>query len=545
MAPSQSPEHRTETSKPADGLAPVDVDAMLDIAQDAIASALRGEPHAAPSIESLPEALRHPRGAFVTLTVDGELNGCIGTIEGAEPLGQAIHRLALAAAFDDPRLPALRADDYPRLTISISLLSPLSPLQVISRSELLHALRPGHDGLVISAGSRRALFLPSVWEQLPDPEDFLDQLWRKAGLRPRSWPQDMRAYRFVTAHYERSIVDGVVGHPSTRWAADLLRRTVNLHSCGVSVRMPSDDASLRVTGVTQRFGERLVLDDVDLEVPPGRVIGLLGPNGAGKTTLMRIVFGVLPPDAGTVTWSGRPANAADRRSWGYMPQERGLYRDMRVADHLVWLARLHGLERREGERRSADLLARLDLSDRARTPIKELSGGMAQRVQLAAAMVHDPELLVLDEPFAGLDPTAVEFLSHLVLDHVRRGRHLLLSSHQLDLVEDVCESITMLHHGRVALQGEVAELKAASPNRYLRVDVPVDQLWLGRAPARVEHTDASGSRVRLLAGADAAEVLDLVRAHAAVRDFGVESPTLSELFLAATGTASGAHEVTS
>src|SRR4051795_4366036 len=136
---------------------------------------------------------------------------------------------------------------------------------------------------------------------------------------------------------------------------------------------------LEARGISQRFGSRVVLDQVDLEVPARRVIGLLGPNGAGKTTLMRILFGVLDPDAGNVTWRGRPATTADRRSWGYMPQERGLYRDMRVGDHLVWLARLHGVPVDVARRRCAELLARLGLADRARSAVKDLSGGMGQR----------------------------------------------------------------------------------------------------------------------------------------------------------------------
>lgn len=299
-------------------------------------------------------------------------------------------------------------------------------------------------------------------------------------------------------------------------------------------RSLADEPSLRVEAVTQRFGDRLVLDDVTLEVPPGQVIGLLGPNGAGKTTLMRIIFGVLEPDTGTVFWDGRPATAADRRSWGYMPQERGLYRDMRVGDHLVWLGRLHGLDRPEATKRSSELLERLGLADRMNDEIKSLSGGMSQRVQLAAAMVHRPELLVLDEPFSGLDPGAVEFLSGVIDDHIERGGNLVLSSHQLDLVEDICETIVLIDGGKVVVQGEVSALKAESPDRYLRVDVPVEQRWIDGAGVLATST-AAGSRVRLTPGADPGSVLDAIREHGAVSDFGVEAPSLSELFLAATG----------
>lgn len=294
--------------------------------------------------------------------------------------------------------------------------------------------------------------------------------------------------------------------------------------------------TLLARGITQRFGDRAVLDGVDLEVPGGRVVGLVGPNGAGKTTLMRILFGVLSPDSGSLDWRGRPPTDQDRRGWGYMPQERGLYRDMRVLDQLLWIARLHGLDTRTGTERALDLLERLGLADRSKDKVEDLSGGMAQRVQLAAAMVHQPDLLVLDEPFNGLDPVAVEFLSGVILDHVRSGRNLLFSSHQLDLVEELCEEITMINHGRVVLHGDVRQLKADSPDRALRVDVTVDPDWVDASQAQISSSDAAGSRLRLGPGVDAAAVLDSIRAHATVSDFAVEAPSLSELFLEAAGT---------
>jgi ABC-2 type transport system ATP-binding protein len=293
--------------------------------------------------------------------------------------------------------------------------------------------------------------------------------------------------------------------------------------------------TLTARGITQAYGDRQVLDGVDLDVPSGRVVGLLGPNGAGKTTLMRILFGVLTPDAGTVTWQDRPATDDDRRSWGYMPQERGLYRDMRVLDQLTWIARLHGLDKATGETNARDLLERLGLADRERDKVMDLSGGMAQRVQLAAAMVHHPDLLVLDEPFAGLDPSAVEFLSKVITSHVRDGGNLLFSSHQLDLVEDLCETITLINHGEVVLHGDLRELKAASPDRYLRVDVDVEPAWIGLTGATITTSDASGTRLHLSPGTDPLSVLDAVREHEAPSNFAVEAPSLSELFLDAAG----------
>lgn len=291
---------------------------------------------------------------------------------------------------------------------------------------------------------------------------------------------------------------------------------------------------LSLRSISHAFGERRVLDAVDLDVPPGRIVGLLGPNGAGKSTLMRILFGVIEPDAGEVFWRGRPASDTDRRAWGYMPQERGLYLDMRVHDQLVWIARLHGVERAAARARASELLERLDLGDRGGDVVKDLSGGMAQRVQLAAALVHEPDVLVLDEPFAGLDPGAVDFLTALLSEHVGAGRHLVFSSHQLDLVEDLCESITLIHEGRVVLDGELRALRGASDDRYLRVDATVESRWLPEGATITESKPGAGSRLHLAPGVDAAHVLDMIRAHVDVADFGVDSPSLSELFRAAT-----------
>ena len=290
---------------------------------------------------------------------------------------------------------------------------------------------------------------------------------------------------------------------------------------------------LVVDGMSQRFGDRQVLDGVSFEVSPGRVTGLLGPNGAGKTTLMRILFGVIHPDAGTVTWRGAPVTADDRAMWGYMPQERGLYTEMRVLDHLVWLARLHGVPTDVATATAHDLLDRLDLGPRASDRIRELSGGMAQRVQLAAAMVHRPDLLVLDEPFAGLDPTAVEFLSDVIRGHVAEGKPLVFSSHQLDLVEALCETIVMLDHGRVVLQGDLVQLQAASAERFLSVDAVITTDDLPPGTGELVSANPTGSRVRLTPGADAATVLDAVRARHPVTTFAVEPPHLSDMFRAA------------
>jgi len=177
---------------------------LLDIAEAAIVDGLLRRPPSAPPVAALPHPLREHRGVFVTLTVDGSLNGCIGAIEGTEPLGRGVARYAWSAAFADPRLPSLGADDYERLLIEVSVLSSLSAVPASSRPDLLGQLRPGLDGLVIAAGARQAVFLPAVWEHLPDPDDFLDHLQAKAGMPPGKWPLAMRAYRFTAERFART-----------------------------------------------------------------------------------------------------------------------------------------------------------------------------------------------------------------------------------------------------------------------------------------------------------------------------------------------------
>ena len=296
---------------------------------------------------------------------------------------------------------------------------------------------------------------------------------------------------------------------------------------------------LQLRVVTRRFGDRTVLDDLSFEVPPGVVVGLLGPNGAGKTTAMRVVFGVVEPNAGEVLWNGRSVGPADRAGWGYMTQERGLYPDMRVRDQLVYFARLHGLDKVEANRRCQELLGSLDLADRAGDVVDTLSGGMQQRVQLAAALVHDPPVVVLDEPFAGLDPVAVEHLSQVVSARAEAGQTVVFSSHQLDLVEDLCESIVMLHRGRIVMAGRVSDLKAASGERQLRLQVEVDghpggRAWVEALPGvEVAEATPAGMRLRLGPGIDPLAVLDAARAVGSVLDFGLEQPSLSQLFLRA------------
>lgn len=289
------------------------------------------------------------------------------------------------------------------------------------------------------------------------------------------------------------------------------------------------------------FAERRVLDSVSFDVPQGVLTGLLGPNGAGKTTLIRVMLGVIDPDDGETRWQGRPVGATDRRRWGYMPQERGLYPAMPSGEQLVYLARLHGMGRADATASAHALMEELGLADRWAERPDKLSGGMQQRLQLAAALVHDPEVIVLDEPFAGLDPVAVAELSASLLERVHEGRTVLFSSHQLDLVQDLCESIVMLNDGRTVLEGRVADLRASSGRRQLRVTVAdADRSWLAAFPeVSVVEEHADDLRLDVPPGTDPLAVLDAARTSTVVSDFGLELPTLSQLFLVAAGETSG------
>ena len=292
---------------------------------------------------------------------------------------------------------------------------------------------------------------------------------------------------------------------------------------------------LKVHDVAHSFGDRVALDGVSFDVAPAVITGLLGPNGAGKTTLLRIMLGVVSPDRGEVYYDGRPVGEEDRRHWGYMPQERGLYPGMPAGDQVVHFGRLHGLSRRDATSRAHALLAELDLEERWSDRTDKLSGGMQQRLQLATSLVHDPAVIVLDEPFAGLDPVAVASLSETLRQRAADGCTVLFSSHQLDLVQDLCEDIAMVDHGRTVLLGSVAALRASSGRRQLRLHVEApNRDWLLAYPdMTVVSDEADELRLTIPAGIEPLDVLDAARAAGRVVDFGLDLPTLSQLFLAA------------
>jgi ABC-2 type transport system ATP-binding protein len=286
---------------------------------------------------------------------------------------------------------------------------------------------------------------------------------------------------------------------------------------------------LSITDIHKRFDDVVALDGASFSVDRGRILGFLGPNGAGKTTMMRVIFDLIRPDRGEVNWDGAPVDAEARLSFGYMPEERGLYPKMKVGDQLVHFARLSGLTRNEATDAVHHWLGVLGLGDRVDAKLEELSHGNQQRAQLAAALAPNPKLLVLDEPFAGLDPIGVESLSDTLRELASNSVTIVFSSHQLDLVEDVCEDVAIIAEGRVVLAGRLADIKSASTSR--RLTIAVDGApWTPDLPG-VEIVENKGDAHCVVPDdAPVAEILASAQQQGTVTSFAFEPPHLTDLF---------------
>jgi ABC-2 type transport system ATP-binding protein len=294
---------------------------------------------------------------------------------------------------------------------------------------------------------------------------------------------------------------------------------------------------LSVAGLTRRFGDHLALDGVSFDVVPGRMTGFVGANGAGKTTTMRIILGVLAATSGEARWNDAPLTQEVRRDFGYLPEERGLYPKMKIRDQLVFFGRLHGLDSLRAAERTDKILGRLGLTERAGDTLETLSLGNQQRVQIAAALVHEPIALVLDEPFSGLDPLAVDAMVDLLREEVTSEVPVLFSSHQLELVERLCDDLVVLSRGKVVAAGPVPELGAGPTSTY-RLVLDGDAGWL---------RDVRGIKVRDVAGGTALfdvgsgherglvqQVLQQAMDRGPVLAFGPERVALSDVFREAT-----------
>jgi ABC-2 type transport system ATP-binding protein len=301
--------------------------------------------------------------------------------------------------------------------------------------------------------------------------------------------------------------------------------------------------SLVVDGVVKRFGSVTALDDLSFEAPAGQVFGFLGANGAGKTTTMRIALGVIRPDAGEITWGGRSTLDLPRAVFGYLPEERGLYQRMRVLDQLVFFAGLHGVPADQARRRALDWLERLRIPELADRPAEELSKGNQQKVQFLAAVLHDPEVLLMDEPFTGLDPVNAALLREAFLELRERGRTLVFSTHQMETVEAMCESVAIIDRGRIVVAGELREVKRAARGRALRIgfETAGETAWLdGLDGVRIVRPGVDEVELALDPWLKPDDVLAAALAHGlSVRRFEVLEPSLEQLFIERVGRPAG------
>lgn len=296
--------------------------------------------------------------------------------------------------------------------------------------------------------------------------------------------------------------------------------------------------TLVLDGLRKRFGPVVALDGLSFDVPAGSLFGFLGSNGAGKTTTMRIVLGVLRADAGRVLWNGQPATSLPRRTWGYLPEERGLYPKMTVLDQLVFFGRLHGLPADRARREAAAWLRRFRIADLADRPAEELSKGNQQKVQLVAAILHDPPVLLLDEPFTGLDPVNVVLLREAILELRERGKTIVFSTHQLETVETLCEAVAIIDRGRLVVGGPIREVKRSIERRTVRLGFEGSAAerrfgWLAAVPgARLLRPGLDRAEIEVASDAVADAVLAAALAEGLrIRHFELVEASLEQVFI--------------
>ena len=297
--------------------------------------------------------------------------------------------------------------------------------------------------------------------------------------------------------------------------------------------------TLVIDGLRKRFGEVQALDGVTFSIRPGEVFGFLGANGAGKTTTMRIVLGFLRPDAGTVTWQGEPARSWPRRTWGYMPEERGLYLRMPVLEQLVYFASLYGVPRAKARKDALDWLARFRIAEYADRKAESLSKGNQQKVQYIATILHDPDVILMDEPFVGLDPVNVALLKSAFIEMRDQGKTLIFSTHQLEQAEELCESVAIIDHGRIVTAGATREVKRSTGHQVVRVATAGDGdlAWLRSLPhVTVTRPGVDYTELRVDTGTDPQAVLRAAMARGGdVLRFEVADSSLEEVFVERVG----------
>ncbi|HLV87142.1 MAG TPA: ATP-binding cassette domain-containing protein [Candidatus Sulfotelmatobacter sp.] len=293
---------------------------------------------------------------------------------------------------------------------------------------------------------------------------------------------------------------------------------------------------IQLTHVCKSYNDFVAVNDLTLRIPASGIYGLLGPNGAGKTSTIRMIIGITVPDSGQISIFGETLQRRHRDQFGYLPEERGLYKKMKVLDHLVLLGQLKGLAGSEAVSRARRWCDRLELTAWTGKKIEELSKGMQQKVQFIGAILHDPKFLIMDEPFSGLDPANAVVLKDALLELAKSGKTIMLSTHRMDQVERLCQSICLINHGRAVLQGELSEIKAGYGRKNIQIRYDGDASFLQEGRLVQSFNDYGNYvEVRLAPGADAQELLHLASAKARLSKFELMEPSLEEIFIDVVG----------
>jgi len=301
--------------------------------------------------------------------------------------------------------------------------------------------------------------------------------------------------------------------------------------------------TLELRNVSKSYNKFVAVDDLSLEIEKGSVYGLLGPNGAGKTSSLRMMIGITLPDAGEVVVFGEPFKREHLDRIGYLPEERGLYKKMKLIEQVIFLAQLKGLSEPEARSRAQKWFERLELGSWVDKKVEELSKGMQQKVQFIAGILHDPEFVILDEPFSGLDPANADALKDILLELRKAGKTILFSTHRMDQVEKLCDAICLIDHGRAVLQGELREVKARFGRNHVQIEYEGDGDFLQSSPmVQSIHNFGNYSEVELAPSADPQELLKAMVARARINRFELAEPSLEKIFIDTVNNQNGKRE---
>jgi len=295
-------------------------------------------------------------------------------------------------------------------------------------------------------------------------------------------------------------------------------------------------AVIEVQNINKSFGDTQAVRDVSFEVPSGRIFGLLGPNGAGKTTAIRIINHILIADSGSVSINGYPVSSKTQSMIGYMPEERGLYKKMKVGEQLIYLAQLKGLSHAEAKKKTRYWLDRFEATDWYYKEIGELSKGMSQKIQFIATIAHDPDIYIFDEPFSGLDPINSEMLKDIVLELREKGNTVLFSTHRMEQVEQMCDDICLFNKGRTVLKGNLRDIKQKFGKNTINIEFEGDASFLDKLDSvRINNRSTNFAEIRVLNGQDMQDILKTAMNHAEIFKFERVEPSLTEIFISTVG----------